>query len=71
MRKIMTALTALSLVAAPTTAAFAQASRDNGEELSDEHRLQMGHGVAFAVIGLAVLFALFLILDDDEGSESP
>ena len=71
MRKIMTALTALSLVAAPTTAAYAQANRGAGEEMDEGQRLQLGHGVAIAVIALAVLFAIILILDDDEGSESP
>ena len=71
MRKIMTALTALSLIAAPTTVAYAQVDRGTGEELSDDQKLQLGHGVAIAIVALGALFAILLILDDDDEAESP
>ena len=72
MRKIMTAMTALALIAAPTTAAMAQGNNGRGEEMSEGRRAQMGHGIAFAVVAIIIVFALFLVFNnDDDEAESP
>jgi uncharacterized membrane protein len=74
MRKLLTAVTALSLIAAPTASAMAQsrapAQTEDASNMGDEG-LFASPIVIIAGIAVLVLFYFLVIKDDDDEPESP